>query len=504
MATRWFIDSDGERTYFEFWGDSGDVVVLGHGLGGTHASWYQQVPFLSQRYRVVTWDQRGFGRSTRATGNIDPIPAVRDMVDLFDHLEIDRAHVVGQSIGGWSALGFAIEHEDSARSLTLADTTGAIFTPQIRQTLTGYGEAISSGPSPQDMPLGFHPAVGTQLIEESRAQAFFYTQLSSLTDPPSPSYIMASLKATDHTEEATHITIPTLFIVGEHDPIPAPQLIQNAATIIPGSRVEIVKNTGHSQYFERPTSGTTSSSGFCDNQRLNKEDSVGVREVVSGLYQLSNDRINAFLIDDGDAGLTLIDCGYPKHGDAIIEAIRSIGREPSDLKNILITHAHPDHLGSAKQLSGGSTPISMHPADGDIAKAGVYHLSMKAGPGLLNGILYRMVMNDKPAEFPSFEPDIDLKDGDVVDVAGGIEVVHTPGHTAGHVAFLWKIDRGLLFVGDAAGNLMGLNYMIGYDDIAEGKSSLAKLSGFDFEAAVFGHGRPILSGASAKFSKKFA
>jgi len=229
-----------------------------------------------------------------------------------------------------------------------------------------------------------------------------------------------------------------------------------------------------------------------------------VKEIVSGLYQFSNGGINAFLIDDGDAGLALIDSGYPKDAETIAEGIRSIGREPSDLKNILITHAHPDHLGSAKQLSGGTTPISLHPGDADIARAGVYRLTMKPGPGILNGVIFRIVMKDKPSEFPAFDPDIDLKDGDVIDVAGGIEVIHTPGHTAGHVALLWKKDSGLLFVGDAAANLLGLNYMIGYDDVVEGKTSLAKLSGFDFEAAVFGHGKPILSGASSKFTKKFA
>jgi len=229
-----------------------------------------------------------------------------------------------------------------------------------------------------------------------------------------------------------------------------------------------------------------------------------VKEVVSGLYQFSNGGINAFLIDDGDTGLTLIDSGYPKDAEAIAEGIKEIGRDPGDLTSILITHAHPDHLGSAKQLSGGTTPISMHPGDADIARAGVYHLTMKPGPGLLNGVMFRIVMKDKPSEFPAFEPDIDLKDGDVLDVAGGIEVIHTPGHTAGHVALLWKKDRGLLFVGDAAANLVGLNYMIGYDDVPEGKASLTKLSGFDFDAAVFGHGKPILSGASDKFTKKFA
>ena len=231
---------------------------------------------------------------------------------------------------------------------------------------------------------------------------------------------------------------------------------------------------------------------------------MGVKEVVSGMYQLSNGGINAFLIDDGDAGLTLIDSGYPKDAEAITEGIHGIGRDLSDLTNILITHAHPDHLGSAKQLSGGTTPISLHPGDADIAKAGVYQLTMKPGPGILNSVLFRLLMRKKPSEFPAFQPDIDLKDGDVIDVAGGIEVIHTPGHTAGHVALLWKKDAGFMFTGDAAMNMLGLDYMLGYDDVAVGKASLARLAGLEFEAAVFGHGKPILSGASDKFAAKFA
>ena len=82
-------------------------------------------------------------------------------------------------------------------------------------------------------------------------------------------------------------------------------------------------------------------------------------------------------------------------------------------------------------------------------------------------------------------------------------MVHTPGHTAGHVSLLWKKDRGLLFTGDAATNMMGLSYTFGYNDVAAGKSSLTKLAGFEFEAAVFGHGKPILDGASSRFAAKF-
>ncbi len=230
---------------------------------------------------------------------------------------------------------------------------------------------------------------------------------------------------------------------------------------------------------------------------------MAVKEVVSGLHQLSFSGINVFLLDDGDAGLTLIDSGYPKHAEGIEAGIRSIGREPSDLTRIIITHAHPDHLGSAKHMSGGTTPISLHPADAAIAKAGIIHQTMKAGPGFLNGILFRVLVGNKPAEFPAFEPDVALNDGDVIDVAGGIEVIHTPGHTAGHVSLLWKKDRGLLITGDAAANMMGLNYMLGYDDLTTAEASLTKLAGRQFEAAVFGHGKPLLTSASDKFAARF-
>lgn len=228
------------------------------------------------------------------------------------------------------------------------------------------------------------------------------------------------------------------------------------------------------------------------------------KQVVPGLYQLSNGAVNAFLIDEGDDGLTLIDSGFPKHAEALEKDIHSIGRELSDITGILITHAHPDHLGSAKRLSGGTTPISMHPAGREIARAGIIHQTMTPGPGLLNGILFRLLIGNKPAEFPSFDPDAEIVGGDLIDVAGGIEVIHTPGHTLGHVSLLWKKDRGLLITGDAAANVIGLGYSLGYDDVEAGKASLAALARLEFEVAVFGHGKPILSGASQRFASKFS
>lgn len=253
MSRRGFVESDGEQIYYESWGDAGKAVILGHGLGGSHAVWYQQVAALAKHYRVITWDQRGFGRSTATSGDIGPTPAARDLARLLDHLDIESAHVVGQSMGGWSALGLAIDHPDRVDSLVLADTSAGIFTPQIYEALLDYGMEVSKAPHIDDWPLGHHPAVGTQLLAEDLAQSFLYTQLGSLTNPPPPVAIFPLLLSTNHTDRLAEVKAPTLFIVGEHDPIMPPHLIETAAQLIDGSRVEVIENTGHSPYFERPS-----------------------------------------------------------------------------------------------------------------------------------------------------------------------------------------------------------------------------------------------------------
>ena len=164
---RGYVKSEGEQIYFESWG-SGEAVVLTHGMGGNHAIWYQQIPALAAHYRVVTWDQRGFGRSTEVTGAIGPEPSVEDLATILDHLEIDRAHLVGQSMGGWPSLGFAIARPSRALSLVLADTIGGIFTKSIKQAFIDYGRDMAESPPPDQLPLGQHPAVGVQLAEEDQ------------------------------------------------------------------------------------------------------------------------------------------------------------------------------------------------------------------------------------------------------------------------------------------------------------------------------------------------
>ena len=100
---------NGINLYHEVHG-SGPALVFLHGSGGNHAIWWQQVRYFSRRYKVVTLDLRGFGRSDDIAGGPDCLDFPADVIGLLDHLKIDKAAVVGQSIGGTSCLRLAAKY----------------------------------------------------------------------------------------------------------------------------------------------------------------------------------------------------------------------------------------------------------------------------------------------------------------------------------------------------------------------------------------------------------
>jgi|TARA_Y100000310_G_scaffold341624_1_gene441392 glyoxylase-like metal-dependent hydrolase (beta-lactamase superfamily II) len=229
---------------------------------------------------------------------------------------------------------------------------------------------------------------------------------------------------------------------------------------------------------------------------------MSVKQIVPGLYVIPLGPVNAFLIDSD--GLTLIDTGYAKNAEKIMEAVQTIGRQPTDIRHILVTHCHPDHAGSLAALKQSTNaPAYMHPIDAAFVRTGKVPPHLKPAPGLVNNILFRIFIGFGGAEYPAAEVEHEIKDGDELGIAGGIRAIHVPGHCAGQLVFLWKEHNGVLFAADTASNMMGLGYSLGYEDLEEGKRSLTKISALDFDVACFGHGKAIVQGASAKFKLKW-
>jgi glyoxylase-like metal-dependent hydrolase (beta-lactamase superfamily II) len=223
------------------------------------------------------------------------------------------------------------------------------------------------------------------------------------------------------------------------------------------------------------------------------------KNVTPSIRSLDLGIVNCFLLRT-TSGYALVDTGFRKHGDKILDALKQARIAASEVKYILLTHAHKDHAGSAAQLKDvtGAAVIA-HPLDAEIIEGGLHQRPMTPAPGLLNRILFRLFVNDL-LPVPPVKVDRRVVDGETLHELGGLRVIHAPGHSAGQIAFFWPSEGGLLFAGDAAANTLGLRLSICYEDLQLGKRTLARLARLPFATACFGHGKTLFSGAAGKFA----
>ena len=219
-------------------------------------------------------------------------------------------------------------------------------------------------------------------------------------------------------------------------------------------------------------------------------------EVRPGIHQIPGLRwSNAYLLVEEER-LTLVDAGLPGSGHKIFHYIRSIGRNPRELQQVLLTHGHPDHVGPLKKLSQTTgAAITVHRADTRHRQGSQehwlhYHGQLIFLPGSLP-FLHRI-----PAH--GF-----IEDGQVLPVLGGLQVLHTPGHTAGSVCF-YLAAQGVLLTGDT---LLGDGYIFRRPvpfpgtNFRDYRASVERLAGLSFETALVGHGRPVLEGGTARLQE---
>ena len=198
----------------------------------------------------MTWDQRGFGNSTRRSGRYGPEPAVGDLLGLLDHLDLDCIQLIGQSMGGWVAMGFALRHSERLRSLVLTDTLAGVFTSEIGAALQS---AQATGPRLSAAEVGNHPALGAAFRRDRPELAFLYQEISSMGDKPEDAAVLAMLGAMrTPLDEVERLDLPALLVVGDGDQLCPPAAMALIAKRIPGAELQVISGAGHSPYFERP------------------------------------------------------------------------------------------------------------------------------------------------------------------------------------------------------------------------------------------------------------
>ena len=227
-------------------------------------------------------------------------------------------------------------------------------------------------------------------------------------------------------------------------------------------------------------------------------------QIAPGVYSMGQDKgghVHAYLLDDGN-GLTLLDTLYDDDANVVLAEIAHIGRTPSDLKRIILTHAHKSHVGGLAALKAASgATVCAHDWEVDIIAGrrkatpvskvprrplSVYKLQLGLALGL--------------GRHTPCEVDHRLKDGDRI---GPLEVVETPGHTPGCLSFWWP-ERRALFAGDVITTWPDLS--AGWPGLTldndRNMRSVHQLDDFgNAEILGTGHGEPIVRDAAAEIRR---
>ena len=178
--------------------------------------------------------------------------------------------------------------------------------------------------------------------------------------------------------------------------------------------------------------------------------------------------------------VTVVDTGLPDAADSIFAAIESLGRTRDELRNVLITHADPDHVGSLPAIVAATgAAVWAGEREGDVVEG--------ARPSRSGQL------------FPAVPVDRRLADGDTVPLHGGIRVVATFGHTLGHVSYLLPAD-GVLLTGDCLNNVEGLaGSMPQYTaDPEQAREAVRIVAALRPRTVCFGHGPSIVGDAAGR------
>ena len=217
--------------------------------------------------------------------------------------------------------------------------------------------------------------------------------------------------------------------------------------------------------------------------------------------------LNAYVIAaDGrsdDGGLTLVDCGTARSGPRLVRSIRLLGFAPTSVNNVVLTHWHADHMGSAARFAASTAAPDIHVGAGDLDAVSGGNRSPHRGlpredvSGL--GRLLGRTPLTRPGPPVTANP---LPDAAVLPYANNAVVVASPGHTRGHIAVLVPA-AGVLIAGDAVMNLGRLTQ--GFGPFRSARShepaTLRKLAALDFSVLAVGHGPPVVNGAQRKLAR---
>jgi len=249
------LERPGCRIHYEVTG-TGPALVLAHGLGGNHMSWWQQVAHFSSRYTCIAFAHRGFHPSSAVPGGPDPGDYADDLAALIEHLGLGEVCLLAQSMGGWGAVEYALRRTGRLKALVLAATTGTIDPARLREPersrLAAWAEAAARTCA-ELARRGIHQACGARMAEEQPALHLLYRHIDDQNAALDKEAVRARLAAGRKRapEELAAAGCPILLVAGDEDIVMPPFAADAIAAVVPGARAVHIADAGHSAYFER-------------------------------------------------------------------------------------------------------------------------------------------------------------------------------------------------------------------------------------------------------------
>lgn len=248
-----YVDSAGERIYWES-GGAGVPIVICHGAGSNHLSFYQQMAGLSPHARIVLWDQRGYGNSTLRTGRFGIDLAAADLSAVLDGLGLGptRIHLVGQALGALVAARWAVAHPDRVASLALWDGPFGVSADgrDLVWTLPPGDRGVEA--TMVDRRVGWTRAVGEAFSATDPTGTYLYQSIQGLGNVK-PTYSQLFTAAQESPVPLAGLAALDVAILvgrGERDHVADPDSYRALAARIPGSVEVVLPGCGHSPYFE--------------------------------------------------------------------------------------------------------------------------------------------------------------------------------------------------------------------------------------------------------------
>jgi len=219
----------------------------------------------------------------------------------------------------------------------------------------------------------------------------------------------------------------------------------------------------------------------------------GVKQITPNLHQLPLGATCVFLVME--ERITVIDAGRKGSSFRILEYLEHLGRSGEEISYIIPTHYHLDHIGGIAHLQQTSgARVAVYQSEAPFVRRKLPLPSPFHNPALA----FLMSPFLRLSQPPYIEVDQCLADGDRLEALGGMEVIHTPGHTPGSISLYFK-QHGILIVGDALEfrrGRLGLPSRLFTTDMAQAKESIRRLARLEFETLCFSHFPPLRTGAS--------